>query len=292
MAALRAPTADQIKRLYTLATQAGLDHAAVKGELHARYGVDSSKDLSLRQYENFTAFLQGMARAAGRKVGSGFVKPAAPDKLHSLNDCGALLRAEWPEIFERDQELAAELVQVLDCWRLLRGRGAMSKAIAATCIETIRKADFRDVHRTVTTYLTGYTTRNERYFLGILRGEAWRRKREDRKAQRQQADQKHQDTVLDLRVESIIKEAGGAPYTYDGKCACEGKGKVWWMDPETDNLRDVPCPWCHEGRRLLRTEMQGGRTYRFAPWTEIKRQIADRERRRPIADDDVGTQGD
>ena len=40
------PTQPQIAKLYTVAGQAGLDHAGVKDELFARYGIDSTKQLS------------------------------------------------------------------------------------------------------------------------------------------------------------------------------------------------------------------------------------------------------
>ena len=285
------PTDAHITRLYTLATKAGLDHAGVKDELFARYGVDSSRDLSLRQYEQFTAFLEGMVRAKMRGCGEakrrGGEEAKGPGKLNSRADCAGLLQREWPEIFPRDEALAADLVEALDCWRLTRLSGTLGEGIASATIQQVGKADLRDVRRATAAYLTGYTTRNERYFLGMVRGAKRDRLIIERRQQRQAKDAQRKRTDAEGIAQDVIARAGERPSTPrlldSSTCAaCDGKGRVWYQAAEDAPFVFSPCPWCVTGRRELLAQVQAGKRFDHVNWPLVREQIEERLARRAL----------
>jgi len=289
------PTDAHITRLYTLAAQAGLDHAGVKDELFARYGVDSTRDLSLRQYEQFTAFLEGMTWARCR---AGSPNPAikGPGKLNSRADCAALLRREWPELFPRDEALAADLVEALDCWRLTRLSGTLGEGIASATIQQVGKADLRDVRRATAAYLTGYTTRNERYFLGMVRGAKRDRLIIERRQQRQAKNDQRKRSEAEGIAQDVIARAGERPPVPQALACpagsagvspavcpyCEGKSRLWYQAAEDAPFVFVPCPWCVTGRRELLAQVQAGKRFDHVNWPLVREQIEERLARRAL----------
>ena len=291
------PTPAQITRLYTLAGAAGLGRAGAKDEMFARYGVESSKDLSPRQYENFTTFLEGMGRAKSREskrrgvVGAHGDAPG-PEKLHTLADCEALLRNEWPDVYARDQELAAHLVEVVDCWRLCRLSGAMSMAIAATALQVLRKLDLRDVRQAVGAYLTGYTTKPERYLLAMVRNGRRDRTLAERKSNRLEAEEQKQLHAAQHLAAEVVKAAGRPPSCPpvrrslgEGGCPfCDGKARVYY-DRGDGVFTDVPCPWCPAGRQHLVEQITAGKRYDHRNWDAIRDQLEERLAKRAIADE-------
>jgi hypothetical protein len=158
------PTTAQSARLYTLASRAGLDHAGVLAEVFDRYGVETTRELTDRQYEEYTRDLD--LRAAGRTAGAAAPKPGA---IHDKAGCEALLRELWPQLFQTRCQLALALVEVMDWCRLNRQHGRVSVGKLTHMIEGARKFDLDIIGEAVRVYLQGYTHTDERYFLGICR---------------------------------------------------------------------------------------------------------------------------
>jgi len=277
------PTQKQITKLYTVAGQAGLDHAGVKDELFARYGLASTKDLSLRQFQEFLAFVEGMARAAGRKPPTLKDDPAHP-KCSSRGDCERLLRSEWPLIFTQDPDLAGLLVSACDYFRLTRLSGKVSQAILAAAIQTLAKADLRDIRAKVGAYLTGYTGKDERYFLGMVRQARHDRRLKERREAKQTERKREERAGIDQVAKEVISRArladqAGEPMKLGEMCACEGKGKLWYQPGEGTPMRVIPCPWCETGRRELAGALGRGQRFDHINWRLVREQTDDRLRR-------------
>jgi len=277
------PTQPQITKLYTVAGQAGLDHAGVKDELFARYGLKSTKDLSLRQFEQFLVFFEGMARQAQRRPPTTKDDPAHP-KCSSRADCERLLRSEWPLIFTQDPDLAGCLVSAFDCFRLTRLSGKAAESILAAVIQTLAKADLRDIRAKLGAYLTGYTNRNERYFLGMVRTARLDRRLKERREAKKGERQRDERAGIDQLAEEIISRArladqAGEPMKLGEICACDGKGKLWYQPGEGTPMRVIPCPWCEIGRRELAGALGRGQRFDHINWRLVREQTGDRLRR-------------
>ena len=270
------PTQPQIAKLYTVAGQAGLDHAGVKDELFARYGLESTKQLSLRQFQEFLAFFKGMARAAGRKPPRSKDDPAHP-KCSSRGDCERLLRAEWPLVFTQDPELAGCLVAAFDCFRLTRLSGKAAESILAASIQRLSRADLRDVRKAVAQYLVGHTTKPERYFEAMVRYRKRDRQTEERREAKKGERQREERAGIDQLAKEIIDRAGD-PMKLGDRCACE-KGKLWYQPGENTPMRLIPCPWCETGRRELAGSLGRGKRFDHINWRLVREQTEDRLRR-------------
>ena len=271
------PNQAQITKLYTVAGKAELDHAGVKDELFARYGLESTKQLSLRQFQEFLVFLEGMARAAGRKAPRLKDDPAHP-KCSSRGDCERLLRSEWPLVFTGDEALAGNLVLAMDCWRLTRLSGNASEAILAASIQRIAKADLRDIRAKLPAYLTGYTNRDERYFLGMVRQARRDRQLEERREKKKTERQREDRAGIDQLAKEVIDRAG-EPMKLGDACACDGKGKLWYQPGEHTPTRVIPCPWCDAGKRELARDIGRGKRFDHINWRHVRGQTKDRLRR-------------
>jgi len=270
------PTQPQIAKLYTVAGRAGLDHAGVKDELFARYGLESTKQLSLRQFQEFLAFFEGMARAAGRKPPRSKDDPAHP-KCSSRGDCERLLRAEWPLVFTQDPELAGCLVAAFDCFRLTRLSGKAAESILAASIQRLSRADLRDVRKAVAQYLVGHTTKPERYFEAMVRYRKRDRQTEERREAKKGERQREERVGIDQLAKEIIDRAG-EPMKLGDRCACE-KGKLWYQPAENAPTRVIPCPWCDVGKRELAGALGRGKRFDHINWRLVREQTDDRLRR-------------
>jgi len=270
------PTQPQIAKLYTVAGRAGLDHAGVKDELFARYGIDSTKQLSLRQFQEFLAFFEGMARAAGRRPPSIKDDPAHP-KCSSRGDCERLLRSEWPLVFSRDPAVAAGLVEAFDCFRLTRLSAKAAESMLAAAMQQLTKADLRDVRKAVAAYLTGYTTKPERYFLAMVRNAKRDRQLKERREAKKGERQREERAGIDQLAKEIVDRAG-EPMKLGDRCACE-KGKLWYQPGEGTPTRVIPCPWCETGRRELAGALERGKRFDHINWRLVREQTDDRLRR-------------
>lgn len=169
------PTAPQIKRLFTLATKAGLTTADVHAETDRRYGKQHTKYLSDHQYEQFTRLIiQG-------DIKPGVVPPAERD-IDEIRDgkylCsrGAIrvavgMMADEGLLWDGASGIdAGVLGDMLDCirlyrrsWRRITLEQARTMVIAWTHYPL---PVWRDAARR---YLAQHTTKDEKYFAGILR---------------------------------------------------------------------------------------------------------------------------
>ncbi len=271
------PNQAQITKLYTVAGKAELDHAGVKAELHDRYGLESTKDLSLRQFQEFLVFCEGMARAAGRKAPRTKDDPAHP-KCSSRGDCERLLRSEWPLVFTQDEALAAGLVEALDCFRLTRLSARVADSMLAAAIQRLAKADLRDIRAKLGTYLTGYTNRDERYFLGMVRQARRDRQIEERREKKKTERQREDQAAVGQLAKEVIDRAG-EPMRWRGGCACDGKGKLWYQPGEHTPTRVIPCPWCDVGQSELARDIGRGKRLDHINWRHVRSQTGDRLRR-------------
>lgn len=169
------PTGPQIKRLYTLASQAGLSTDDVHAEIQRRYGKSHSKYLLDNQYEQFTRLLQQGS------IRPGVVPPAERD-LDEIRDgkyiCsrGAIRVAIgmmdtegllWDGATGID---AGVLGDVLDCVRQYRRswqRITLEQARALVIAWTHYPLPvWRDAAQR---YLGHHSAKDEKYFAGILR---------------------------------------------------------------------------------------------------------------------------
>ena len=271
------PTQPQIAKLYTVAGQAGLDHAGVKDELFARYGIDSTKQLSPRQFQEFLAFFEGMARAAGRKPPTIKDDPAHP-KCSSRGDCERLLWSEWPMIFTQDPDLAGCLVAAFDCFRLTRLSGKASEAILSATIQRLSRADLRDVRKAVGQYLVGHTTKPERYLEAMVRYRKRDRQTEERREAKKTERQREDRAGIEQLVKEIINRAG-EPMRFGDRCACDGKGSLFYQREPHANFGTVPCPWCEAGKKDLERGLSRGQRFDHINWRLVREQTEDRLRR-------------
>jgi len=276
------PTDRQIVRLYTLASKVRLDQAGVHAELLARYGVESTRELSLRQYEQFTSELERTIRMLDRG-GTRRSPSTARGNLTKRAACERLLREEWPEIFDRDATLAASLVECLDCFRLTRLSGSMGDGPARNWAQKIQKAEQRDLRRTAAVYLERYTSKPERYFLVMLINARRDRMRQERRRQRHDQRGEAQRATAEGMAQDVIDRAG-EPILISDACACEGKGRLWYRPAANSPFRFCPCPWCERGRAELIAQIKDGRRFDHVNWPLMREQIEERAERRSLED--------
>ena len=268
----RAPTQAQIRRLYTLASRAGWKTDQVHAEIRRRYGVESTKELTARQYEQFSAYLEGMIRAAERQPKSNADAGAHHPKVHNTEGVERILREEWPAILTEDPALAGNLVEALDAFRLTRLAATMSPRILAAQVQLMRKLPREVLGSTAAIYLERYTTRPERYFFGIARGEKYRRRRQRNADQRKaDADQRGQRDV-ERRVEQILIAAGSFPIpgVTEG-CICS-RGRLDYRPDPMERARTIPCPWCSLGIEQLHLAVRNDRLAHI-DWQLVRDQL-------------------
>jgi len=167
------PTAAQCGRLYAIGRAAGLANPGVKQLMFERYGAMSSSDLTLRQYEELCSYLllvQKTREAEARAPGSS-AEMSASRRMRSLKDCQQLLEVAWPDLIAEQHrwQLARDVALALDACRLTRSAGIWSEARARTTIERMKKLGYEVVAAAVAVYLERYTSRDERYLIGICR---------------------------------------------------------------------------------------------------------------------------
>jgi len=157
------PTQRQIARLYTLAGQAELNHDEVIGQLRAAYGIQTTKGLTLLQYEEFCAWLQG--RIGARSMGDA-KPPAREGQIWQHAQVAKTLDIEWPGLGDGVRE---KLADVLDDFRLYRSSGRIAAGVLRQTIQRIARCGPELVEQACDVWLSRYRERNEAYFLGILR---------------------------------------------------------------------------------------------------------------------------
>jgi len=260
----------------------GLDQAGVHAELLARYGVESTRELSLRQYEQFTSELERTIRMLDR--GGARRSPSTPrGNLTKRAACERLLREEWPEIFDRDATLAASLVECLDYFRLTRLSGSMGDGPARAWAQKIQKADQRDLRRTAAIYLERYTSKPERYFLVMLINARRDRMRDERRRQRHDQQAAGQRATVEGMAQDVIDRAG-EPILIGGACACDGKAQLFYQREPHANFGMVPCPWCEAGRCELAGAIGRGQRFDHINWRLVREQLEERAARRALED--------
>lgn len=169
------PTGPQIKRLYALATNAGLTAADVHAAIDRLYGRRHTKYLTDVEYERFTAMLsRGDIRPEVMEEPEPDIAPIVDGKW--IGNKGAVRTAVgifsregllWPDARGID---AGTVGDMLDCIRLYRRsfrRITLEQARALVEAWTAYPlAVWRDA---ASRYLVQHTTKDEKYFAGILR---------------------------------------------------------------------------------------------------------------------------
>lgn len=161
------PTDRQIARLYTLASRAGLTHAAVKSELDTRYGAASSRDLQDFQYEQYCTDLTRRHRPTEGTYRAGAYASLAHlhEYAQSLVAFGKLWRREATE---QDGKI---LAVVLDDFRNYRVRDArLSQRQLDTIVAKLAAFPLEIFRRAAAEWLAKHRDMNEKYFLGIMKG--------------------------------------------------------------------------------------------------------------------------
>ena len=162
------PSKQQISRLFALANNAGLDNAAVHNEIASRYGYESVKQLTPREYEEFTADVSRW----GDREGEPDIAPI--DKhVGTTGGCFMVINqmveagAFFGDATDDDLETAANL---LDHFRRYRSTW---RRLAVTQIEAIvagwRQYDLADWREAAKRFMTQSSLKDEKYFQGILR---------------------------------------------------------------------------------------------------------------------------
>ena len=166
------PTRPQLARLFALARNAGVDNETLHDLIKSRFKLDSVRTLSARQYEDLTRSL------AQRRVLDRTIVPPTdivpfngvtldhPCHGHMLATAARADGEFYLGATEDDIALAGKL---LDCFRTYRKRGrimvhqarAMMRSWLPYHVEVWREAARR--------YLEQASTRDEKYFAGILR---------------------------------------------------------------------------------------------------------------------------
>jgi len=273
------PTQPQIRRLYTLASRAGWRSEQVHTEIRRRYGVESTKQLTARQYEQFSAFLEGMIRAAERQPKSNADAGGHHPKVHNTEGVERILREEWPAILIEDPALAGNLVEALDAFRLTRFAATISPRVLTAQVQLMRKLPREVLASTAAIYLERYTTRPERYFFGIARGEKYRQRRQrnadNRKAEAEQRGQRD----VERRVEQILAAAGAfpVPAVTEG-CICS-RGRLDYHPDPMERARTIPCPWCSLGIEQLHLAVRNDRLGRI-DWQLVRDQLEEQHANR------------
>jgi len=289
------PTKRQIIRLYTLATRAGLDTAGVHGEIFARYGIESSTELSREHYEAYCRDLIIRARAQRARAEHSKADDAAGyPRIHDKAGCERLLYQEWPNLVNGYPELAGPLVEVLDCERLFqRKTGLISPQVLRAEIQRWQKLPLGALNEAVKVWLERYSTKGARYFfaiaLRIKREEVMKVMREDREAkkadqerERREAAAAAKERAVDARVEALLAGAGAVPVNVNGGCVCT-RAEVYFKDEGGGGLRLIPCPWCESGIAKWRAAIAGNRSFGRLDWPAIREYVIEALERQGVS---------
>jgi hypothetical protein len=215
------PSQAQIARLYTLAGKASLDHSAVIAQLRGAYNVESTRQLSLPQYEEFCLWIKG--RIGARATGEG-APPAREGQLWQRAQVVRILDEELatmvPGGVPAPAEMREHLADVLDDFRLYRGTGRISAALLRALIQQIRRYHPSIITAACEVWLAHYRERNEAYFLGILRRIKRETKNQARTAQRRDTrETETADREREARQEKLVREMEANGWTRIGRMA-------------------------------------------------------------------------
>jgi len=307
------PTKRQIKRLYTLAGRAGLEHDEVLQQLQRAYSVSSSRDLTLAQYEDYCLHLEALAglRYAGDGKSPEEMAAAYPT-VWKREQVDALLTEFWVNCLP---QLRPRLLEVLNDFRLGRRDGRISRRILATTIEKIKLAPPAAISAALDVWLEKYRSgKDEHYFIGILR-----RKKRDADAEgnppslklrrtggskvggqsqpgrstptdherRQAAIAESREAEFQAMLNVIRSVAGGCGTgdspVMEGEhgqvahatCICE-RGLFLQIPIPGGQLLDFACPFCEAGIGRLRSRLRMGATHRgilAMPWRAIREKV-------------------
>lgn len=212
------PTQRQIARLYTLAGQAGLSHAEVIAQLRDAYGVESTKRLTLPQYEEFVAWIKGRI---GARVSGDARHPAREGQIWQRAQVARMLDIEWPGL---DGDLRDRLTDVLDDFRLYRSTGRISASVLRQTIQRIARFGPELVGQACDIWLSRYRERDERYFAGICRSLKRQAKKQGKQDERQQAMAEHRAAAEMEKYgwERVGRLPTGEPVFYAKTTGCTG----------------------------------------------------------------------
>jgi hypothetical protein len=178
-------------------------------------------------------------------------------------------------------DLAAELAEVMDAFRLYRQAGLISPQLLRREIGRWRhrsRARLDLLSTAARTYLAAYTSRNEEYFYGILRRLERDARRQRSIEQRQSEIQQRAQVALEARLQQIILDAGPIPSAGSpgpptcgstASCVCS-RGQLYYQIEGAFRL--IPCPWCEPGLQRWRQALAADRAPPHPDWEEIKRQ--------------------
>lgn len=165
-------TPGQRKRLWALASNAGLDEGEVYAAILERYGLQHTSDLSTRQYEEFCRDLSDWAASRDEPD----IMPRRGDYLsckghllmavRQIADAGEFLAGAS----ESDVALAVDLLDVIRRYR--RSSRRINVRQLAEMISKWRTHDIAIWREAARRMLTQHSDKNETYFLGILRNVA------------------------------------------------------------------------------------------------------------------------
>ena len=265
------PTAAQITRLYTLASRAGWKREAVHGEIMSRYGAESTKQLTTRQYEQFTAFLEGIIRAQDQGPQSSADAAFHHPRVHDKRGAEGILAREWPALVTGEPTLAANIVEVLDCMRLWRKKGTISPRLLVVELQKMRRLPPDVLAAAVEIYLGGHTLKNEQYFFGIARRIKREIEHEKNAAKRKDEIDKRKRAAAERELDEVLAAAGPSPAEGLDRCVCS-HGRLSYRRDEASQPRTIPCPWCQEGLARLRLALSRGDRLGRVDWDLVREQ--------------------
>ena len=159
------PSRRQINRFWSLARNAGLDHAAVHSELDRLYGLSSSRDLTPSQYEEYTLSLLRRGRPEEGLYREGAYSDA--ESLASYAETAVRFGRLWRDLDSTDDDLQL-LILLLNDFRLYRARDRrLSQKQVDAIVERLDRVPLPVFRRAAAVWIEGHRTKNERYFFGI-----------------------------------------------------------------------------------------------------------------------------
>ncbi|HJN16233.1 MAG TPA: hypothetical protein QGH10_12100 [Armatimonadota bacterium] len=163
----------QLKRLFALSRKAGIDGAELKQIVQERYGHESRRDLSGREYEELCVHLQEVAGDRGKASGR-----LQPGELANEMEILAWLQSEglpWDPIAVTDFD-GTRAVALLDDFRRRRVRcGRISVAQARKWLGWWGRYSIHAWRLSADAWLNSYRgqmDKDETYFMGIVRKQA------------------------------------------------------------------------------------------------------------------------
>ena len=166
------PTRPQLARLFALARNAGLDNASLHDIIESRFGHKSVKDLMPRQYEDLTRSLSQRHVPERMPLQVPDIAPLNGTYLdHPSHGYMVALAARsdgelFPGATEADITIAGKL---LDCFRTYRKRKRIAMAQARGMMRSWLPYHIEVWREAARRYLEQASTRDEKYFAGILR---------------------------------------------------------------------------------------------------------------------------